>query len=39
MDIIDILKNKGVKVLSPEESAEAVDLNDPCVFCIVFVII
>jgi hypothetical protein len=33
MDIIDILKSKGVKVLSPEESAEAVDLNDPCVFC------
>ncbi len=33
MDIIDILKSKGVKVLSPEESAEIVDLNDPCVFC------
>ena len=33
MDIIDILKSKGIKVLTPEESAEAVDLNDPCVFC------
>lgn len=33
MDIIDILKSKGVKVLSPEESVEIVDLNDPCVFC------
>ena len=31
MDIIDILKSKGIKVLSSEESA--VDLNDPCVFC------
>lgn len=33
MDIIDILKSEGVEVLSPEESAGAVDLNDPYVFC------
>lgn len=33
MDIIDILKSKGIEVLTPEDCAETVDLNDPCVFC------